>query len=178
MGKENRKKVILNATPVIYLGKTNVLKKVVEVFNEIYITEAVYDEVVERGKELGAEEVYIVEKYIKDRAIKVIGNPSATDDFSETYQLGKGESSTILAAMDKKCIAIVDDERARKIGEKCNVEIHGMLFLLKLLLLLKKLNRTEIENVVKEMTNKGFRLDAYIILIFVEDIKIESSEKQ
>jgi len=178
MGKENRKKIILNATPVIYLGKTNVLKKVLEVFNEIYITEAVYDEVVQRGKEIGAEEVYIVEKYIKDGAIKVIGNPSATDGFSETYQLGKGESSTILAAMDKKCIAIVDDERARKIGEKCNVEIHGTLFLLKLLLLLKKLNRTEIESVVKEMTNKGFRLDAHIILIFVEDIKIESSEKQ
>jgi len=178
MGKENKKEVILNATPVIYLGKTNILKKVVEAFNEIYITEAVYDEVVEKGKEIGAEEVHIVEKYIKDGVIKVIGNPSATDDFSETYQLGKGESSTILAAMNKKCIAIIDDERARKIGEKCNVEVHGTLFLLKLLFLLKKLNRTEIESVVKEMTNKGFRLDTHIILIFVEDIKIESSEKQ
>jgi len=178
MGKENRKKVILNATPVIYLGKTNVLKKVVEVFNEIYITEAVHYEVVERGREIGAEEVYIVEKYIKDGVIKVIGNPSATVDFSETYQLGKGESSTILAAMDKKCIAIVDDERARKIGEKYSVEVHGTLFLLKLLLLLKKLDRTEIENVIKEMTNKGFRLDAHIILIFLEDIKVERSEKQ
>jgi len=178
MGKGNKKKVILNATPLIYLSKTNILKKIVEVFNEIYITEAVYDEVVERGKEIGAEEVYIVVKYIKNGAIKVVENPSATDDFSETYQLGKGESSTILASIDKKCIAIIDDERARKIGEKCDAEVHGTLFLLKLLFLLKKLNRTEVENAIKEMINKGFRLDAHILLIFIEDIKIESYRKR
>ena len=173
MGKENKKEVILNATPVIYLGKTNILKKVVEAFNEIYITEAVYDEVVEKGKEIGAEEVHIVEKYIKDGVIKVIGNPSATDDFSETYQLGKGESSTILAAMNKKCIAIIDDERARKIGEKFNIEIHGTLFLLKLLFLLKKLSRAEVEDVIRDMVNKGFRLSTAVILMFLNDIKLE-----
>ena len=173
MGRENKRKMIFNATPLIYLGKTSVLKKIIDVFNEIYITEAVYDEVVRKGKQIGAEEAHIIEEYIKRGIIKVIKDSPATINFSETYQLGKGESSTILVAIEKNYIAIIDDERARKIGEKFNIEIHGTLFLLKLLFLLKKLSGAEVEDVIRDMVNKGFRLSTAVILMFLNDIKLE-----
>ena len=173
MGRENKRKIIFNATPLIYLGKTSVLKKIIDVFNEVYITEAVYDEVVRKGKQIGAEEEHIIEDYIKRGIIKVIKDPSTTISFSETYQLGKGESSTILATVEKNYVAIIDDERARKIGEKFNIEIRGTLFLLKLLFLFKKLSRAEVEDVIRDMVNKGFRLSTAVILMFLNDIKLE-----
>ena len=78
-----------------------------------------------------------------------------------------------MVAIEKNYIAIIDDERARKIGEKFNIEIHGTLFLLKLLFLLKKLSRAEVEDVIRDMVNKGFRLSTAVILMFLNDIKLE-----
>ncbi len=177
MGKKTKKEIILNATPLIYLGKTSLLEKIIETFDEIYTTESVYHEVVVKGKEVGAEEAYTIEKYIKKGKIKIIQNPPVTDIFSETYQLGKGESSTILAAKNKNYVAIIDDERARRIGFKHNIEVHGTLFLLKLLFLLKKINKTEIRNTIQKIIQEGFRLDTSIILTFLKDIEIEETER-
>lgn len=56
------------------------------------------------------------------------------------------------------------------------MEVHGTLFLLKLLFLLRKISRAEIENTIQEIIQKGFRLDATITLTFLKGI--ENEEKQ
>ena len=57
--------VISNATPLVYLAKADRLDLLLSLFEEILIPEAVYEEVVSKGKQLGRADALIVEKAIR-----------------------------------------------------------------------------------------------------------------
>jgi len=80
--------------------------------------------------------VYIIEKYIKRDKIKIIRNPPAIDIFGN-LSIREGREFHYTNCKKQNYVAIIDDERARKIGFEHNIEVHRTLFLLKLLFLLK-----------------------------------------
>ena len=57
-------KIVSNATPLIYLAKTDNLTLLKAIANQVYIPEAVFQEVVIEGKRLGEKDAYRVEKCI------------------------------------------------------------------------------------------------------------------
>jgi len=75
---------------------------------------------------------------------------------AETFQLGRGEAS-VSPSNEKKAIAIIDDEKARKVGKMLGIRIHGTLFLLKLLLLLGITSVDDLKKYLYQMVKEGFR---------------------
>ena len=63
--------IVSNATPLIYLAKAKKLKILKEIYEIIIIPEQVKYEVVDKGKQLGEKDAYIIEKAIKEGWIKV-----------------------------------------------------------------------------------------------------------
>jgi predicted nucleic acid-binding protein len=63
--------VVSNATPLVYLAKADRLDLLLSLFEEILIPEAVREEVVLKGKQLGQADAFVVEKAIKEGRISV-----------------------------------------------------------------------------------------------------------
>ena len=94
---------------------------------------------------------------------------------AETFQLGRGEAS-VSPSNEKKAIAIIDDEKARKVGKMLGIRIHGTLFLLKLLLLLGITSVDDLKKYLYQMVKEGFRLSAEVIINFIADLEEEGKE--
>ncbi len=176
MERKARKKIVLvlNSTPLIYLSKAGLIRKLVTIAS-IIITNSVYREVVIEGRKVGAPEVDVVESLINSREVEIRGDPTNTKLVAETYKLGLGESSAILLALNEECIAIIDDERARRTGKILGVAIHGTMFVLKLMLLQGIIKVKEIKDSIEKMIREGFRISPEVLIGFIRDIEQEAN---
>src|SRR5574341_1698948 len=67
--------LVFDATPLIYLGKVNLIEKVKHFPEEKYTTKSVYREVVEEGTKIGTPEVFMIEALVSSGEIQ-INNPA------------------------------------------------------------------------------------------------------
>jgi predicted nucleic acid-binding protein len=108
-------KVIADSSFLIALATVDALPLLLQIFPEVFIPEAVYDEVVTRGAGLpGAEEVaaaaWIKRVMVKD-ANKVKGY--------RAERLGEGEAEAIALAEELKAgLVLVDDEHAWEVAQR------------------------------------------------------------
>lgn len=65
------KPLVFDATPLIYLGKINLIENIKYLPEDKYTTKSVYIEVVEVGKNIGRQEAFVIEKIIKSKIIKL-----------------------------------------------------------------------------------------------------------
>jgi predicted nucleic acid-binding protein len=59
-------KAVTNTTPLIYLAKTNLLKVLKQLFEEVYISKEVYKEAVIQGIEGGYKDAHSIKKACKE----------------------------------------------------------------------------------------------------------------
>ena len=108
-------KVIADSSFLIALATIEALSLLSQIFSEVFIPEAVYDEVVVRGAGLpGAEEVAEA-SWIKRVAVK-------DADKVKTYRaerLGVGEAEALALAEELQAdVVLVDDERAWAVAQR------------------------------------------------------------
>jgi hypothetical protein len=99
---------VSNSTPLIYLakiGKVGLLKKL---FKKVYIPEAVFDEVVVRGRELNKKEVFLLEELMEEGFIEV---KSASGQAKGIETLHRGEMEAISVAKDLKIRTLLIDDK-------------------------------------------------------------------
>src|SRR3990170_7789014 len=115
--------IVSNSSPLIVFSRINRLALLGDLFSEIHIPRAVYEEVV-RGRK-GAE--IIDNKWIRIKEIK-------DKDFAEylSKMIGKGEAEAIVLAKEQKSKLLIDDAQGRKHAELLNLQFIGCLGLLKL----------------------------------------------
>ena len=119
-------KVVINSTPLIALSIVNKLTLHKDIFDEIYVPEAVYDEVVIQGKGLsGADEVksahWIIIKKLRD---KITLDPAFVG-------LDRGEVEVLLLAQEISADWVIMDERlARQVGKTIRLQVKGTLGIL------------------------------------------------
>jgi len=140
------RKIVSNATPIISLAVIDRLAFLENIFNKIYIAEAVYDEMTSARypgyKELdsGLFEV----KRINDR--------ESLDSLLNDLDLGEAES--ILLASEIKVDALIMDERSGyKIAQKKGLPVIGTLTVL--LMAKKRGMIKEVKPVLDQMIQKG-----------------------
>jgi len=119
--------IVSNATPLIYLAKTGRLYLVKKLFGGVFIPEEVRNEVVEKGKQLGERDAYIVEKAIEDGWLRVLNvqiaetsielEPREAAVLSLAKNLGKGE-------------VLVDEVSARTATRLMGLAPRGTIFVL------------------------------------------------
>lgn len=118
--------VVADASALIGLAKIKKLKLLQELFKEVYIPMAVYDDVVRRGKgKIGSKEVsqanWIKREKIKDKlAVEVL-----------LSELKDGEAESIILAKELNAdLVIIDEKKARTKAIQIGLEVIGVVGIL------------------------------------------------
>ncbi len=124
-------RVIADSSSLIGLAQIKQFELLEELFLEVYIPDAVYKEVVVKGKgEVGSKET---EKAIKDGWIekKAATDRIAVQALSST--LGKGESEVIILYKELGLdYALIDERMARDMAELMDVNVMGVIGIINL----------------------------------------------
>lgn len=149
-------KVVCNSSPIIGLAIINKLELLWELFDEVIIPQAVYDEIVNsKGNEkYGSKEL---EAAVRLNRIKVV-QVKNSKIVEELYgKLHKGELETIILAKELKINdVIIDEKAARNFAEAMMLQTTGIIGVL---ILSKKLGRIfEVKQYLDELINKGYRI--------------------
>jgi len=136
----------IDSCSLIFVSKLDLWDIVIEIFESIGILTAVYDEVVKKGKIRGKPDAFIIEKKIKEKVIQIIPPPDKMIDF----HLGKGETQTIIEALDERVQALIDDKKALLIGTKLGVQVFNLPIIFLKAYISKKWNETEFDIRIKQ----------------------------
>lgn len=117
---------VANSGPIISFARAEYLHLLQKVIVELWIPEAVYRDIVLKGRgKPGSEEIqqaaWIRRKEIENTAKLTFLAP----------ELGLGEREAMVLAEEKKGILIIDDKKARQIAERRGIESKGSLWIIK-----------------------------------------------
>lgn len=166
--------VVSNATPLIYLAKIGRIDLLREVFGEVFIPEEVKREVVERGKQLGEKDAYVIEKAIGDGWLKVL-SVEASD---VPIKLEPGETAVIsLAGKLGLKEVLIDEISARTAARLMGLTPRGTIFVLLKALEAKKMGLGEFFDALNELVKHGFRLREEVYLEAVRKAREIAKER-
>jgi len=122
--------VVSNSSPLILLSKLGHFDLLRRLFNEIVVSQEVWDEVVVKGAgRPGAVEMQQA-SWIR---IARLSNPAQLALWQTQHHLGVGELSTILLAMDLSAnVTLIDERRARLLAQAQGVAVLGVVGALQL----------------------------------------------
>ncbi len=157
-----------NATPLIYLAKTERLDLLRKIFEEVYIPEEVKVEVVDRGKQLGEEDAYIIERAIHEGWLKVL----RAEPMEVPLKLQPGEVA--VPSLAKKLglrEVLMDEASARATARLLDLTPRGTVYVL-----LKTLENREIDlngflEALSQMIRQGFRLKEEVYVEAVREAR-------
>ena len=118
---------VSNAGPLIHLAKIGRLNLLKEIFEEIIVPRIVNAEVIDRGRQKGKPDAFIIENA---RWIKVVEDPPDANLLAEKAGIHLGEASAILLARSLKVPVLLDDSDARKFALGLGLEVVGSVGIL------------------------------------------------
>nr|MDO8075441.1 DUF3368 domain-containing protein [Candidatus Freyarchaeota archaeon] len=160
--------IVLNATPLVYLGKKRKTDLLRLVFEKIIIPPEVEEEVMSFSESPEAVQLrdainegwIVVETASEEKAAKIARL------FPE---IDKGEAAVIALAIERQVkSAIIDDAEARVAAEYFNLEVHGTLYVM--LEALKRnilKSKTEVRSILDNMLRRGFYLSTEVYSEFL-----------
>lgn len=153
--------IIANSGPIISFARADYLYLLGATVKEIIIPNAVFEDIVVKGRgKPGAEEVkeavWIKRKEVKDK--------NKVEKLVE--RLGEGESEAIVLAKNLGATLLIDDAKARKEAERIGVECIGSLRILKEAKERELIER--IKPVLDELRDSGLRIKNNLYLLFLE----------
>lgn len=161
--------IVSNASPLIYLAKAGKLNLLQIVFEEVIIPEEVKEEVVDKGKQLGEKDAYIVEKAIAEGWLKV----SHAEILETSIEIHPGELATISLAKKLKTEVLIDEAPARVAAKLFDLTPKGTIFVLLKSLSTGNIDLNQFIEALNQMIKHGFRLKEEV---YMEAISITSSK--
>ena len=158
-------RIVSNATPLIYLAKSNKLSLLQTIVNQVLIPEAVFQEVVIEGKRLGEKDSYQVEKAISQGWLKV---KKVNSRISFEFSLHAGEIEVISLAREMEIkTVIIDDAKARSAAELAGLIPVGTLGIILHAIKNNIINFDEFLSTLEDIIESGFYIkdDVYIKVI-------------
>ncbi len=131
------KPLIFDATPLIYLGKVNLIEKVKHFTEEKYITKALVSSGVFQ--------------------IKNPANEKYMNHLAENPKIHEADIDVLGLVQEMNGIALLDDEEARGMAEVEEIEHHGTIYLLLRMRKMRLLTREELLVGLNEMIRMGWR---------------------
>lgn len=166
--------IVSNATPLIYLAKVGKLE-LLKIFGEIYIPEEVKVEVVDRGKALGKQDSYVIEKAVKEGWIKVL----KTEPVEIPIKLHPGEVSVLSLAKKLGVKEVLVDEKPSRFAAKLiNLKPRGTVFVLLKALKEGLIDLDEFIDTLSELVKQGFRLKEEIVVEAIKEAKRIAGQKK
>jgi hypothetical protein len=158
-------RIVSNATPLIYLAKTDNLNLLKAIANQVYIPEAVFQEVVIEGKRLGEKDAYRVEKCINQGWLRV---KEVKNLLSFDFPLHYGELEVIsLAGQEGIKKVLIDDAKARSLADLAGLKPVGTLWVILQAVKNRMLDFDEFLSTLERIIHSGFYLkdEVYIKVI-------------
>ncbi|QDA30742.1 DUF3368 domain-containing protein [Thermococcus indicus] len=150
-------RAVVNSSPLIFLAKLGLLSILDELFDEVYITDAVYHETV-------------IEGVAHEEALDIAGAGFLKKVSAKNQRLVKfllemidhGEAETIAFALENEIdLVVLDDKDARKVARGFGLRVTGTLGLL---ILAKERGLIgEVRPYVEELRKRGFRISDEIV---------------
>lgn len=117
---------VVNTSPIVYLSSINQLSLLKKLFNEIYIPDAVKQELLSGGRDsFGVKEIR-TEKWLKTKKIK--------NKLAKEYlltEIDNGEAEVIILTEELKAGTIImDDKLGRRVAKLRDIKVVGTLRIL------------------------------------------------
>ena len=158
-------RIISNATPLIYLAKADKLYLLQTTINQVFIPNAVFQEVVEEGKRLGEKDAYRVEKAISQGWLVV---QAVKNIFSHQVALHPGEIEVISLAKETGIkTVLMDDAKGRSVAELAGLKPVGTLWIILQAVKNHMIDFNEFLSTLEDIIHSGFYLkdEVYIKII-------------
>jgi predicted nucleic acid-binding protein len=139
---------VSDSGPIISFARAGYLDLLHQIINELWIPEAVYREIIVKGKGRPGTGAVLNEKWIKKRKI-----PDKTSLNLFSSGLGLGEREAILLTEELKGVLIIDDKKARQEAGRKSIETIGSLRIIKEAKNMRLI--TEVKTVVEEIRDSG-----------------------
>lgn len=151
-------KVIINATPLIHLGKLGKLNLLTQLYSNIITTREVKNEVLTKNYP-----EYSVLKMAFDNWIMIqdANDKTVMDNLILSQQIDFGEASVIALALEQEndVLLLLDDLIARSVAKSLGIEISGTLGIILEALYSKILSADEIKLLFDDLvTETSFRI--------------------
>ena len=160
--------VVSNATPLIYFAKIGRIDLLKKMFGNVFIPQAVKVEVVDRGKLLGEEASYIMEKAITEGWLKVL----SVEMIKVPISLHEGEVAALSLAKKLKINTVLLDEvSARSAARLLDLTPRGTIFVLLKALEKKEIDLDECIDALDHLIIKGFRLREEVYLETIKEAR-------
>jgi predicted nucleic acid-binding protein len=145
--------VLCNAGPLIALGKLNRLELLAELYGQVRIPRAVYDEAVTRGLALGMPDSRTIHLFWRAKGWPVIEVTAATlTAYEPPVILDPGETEVLaLAQTLSDPLVLLDDETARAEARRLKLYVRGTLGILAQAYRANILSFPEVELLIQEI---------------------------
>lgn len=165
--------IVSNASPLIYLAKVGRMGLLRRVFGEVLIPDEVKVEVVDRGKELGEGDAYIIERAINEGWLRVL----SAEPMEIPIRLERGEVA-VLSLAKKLGLreVLVDEVSARTAARLLDLTPRGTVFVLLRALEGKELDLNEFLDLLSKMVRQGFRLKEEVYVEVVREARRIATE--
>lgn len=150
-------KAVLDSSTIIALSALGHLNKLKQIFREVLIPRAVYEEICVKGRGLvGERELLeairkglIIDKEVKNRLlVNALLDP-----------LAMGEAETIALTVEEKAdYIVIDDKLGRRRAKAMGLNVIGTLRVLRLMYDNKLLDKHEILKALEKLKEIGFRI--------------------
>ena len=156
--------VISDATALIALINIESFSLLEAFASKIIIPEEVYEEI----------SVFDDAKSFLDEKIKVQMVQIAKVKNKEFYQelkirLDSGESAAIALAIEQKLPLIIDEKRGRSIAKSIDVEIIGVIGIIKAQYKIKRVSKEDVEKLIDKLNRSDFRVTKKLFDMILKD---------
>ncbi len=163
-GSGTGRKIVLDATPLIYLAKVGLLSRFKGLPCGMLVPKGVLGEVVDRGKEKGDPDAVIVEKALSDGLLRTeeVSDRELIKLMEGIRQIHPAEREVLALAKEVEGVAIVDDRLARDVARAHGIRFAGTAFLVATLVDNRRITKEEAKKAVDDMIRYGWRCSAEV----------------
>ncbi|MEZ3142947.1 DUF3368 domain-containing protein [Halobaculum sp. MBLA0143] len=149
---------VLDATPLIYLGKTQRVGVLDSVPERCVVPESVYEEVVVVGREAGHPDARRVERAVEDGTLPTVPTPETEtrERLRENRRLSDPDAAVLAVAADADATAVMDEQYGRDAASAEGVPTRGTAYLVLSALKHGELDGETARETVDEMVDAGW----------------------
>ncbi len=149
----DKKLIASDATAIIALINIEAFSLIETFTSSVIIPKEVYDEIC-----IDEKSKLFLDCKIKVGIVQVLPITDRVFFDRLKIRLDDGEGAAITLAIEQKLPLIIDEKRGRKIAQSLDVEIIGVIGIIKALYNGKKLTKNEVENLIHKLNESGFRV--------------------
>lgn len=170
-----QQKVVSNSSPLVYLAKIGRLNLIRDVYGQIWIPEAVFNETVTQGKILKIIDASIIEEAVgnwvlRERVSSETDSKYAFLDEDNRMGLGEKQALKLCKQLDAD-IFIVDDKEARRVSRILKIKPIGTCGILVQAHKKGLISTNEVEQVLDDLIKAKFRVDSTVYRLIVKELR-------